>query len=97
MRLLEISGPISDGMWSYSDPYPVPRITQIPPPEWLEYPVFSQTVTMAVQSGTYLETAAHLYADRITIDQLPLERCFEVDALALWSPHGADQPKPQQR
>ncbi|HMN29099.1 MAG TPA: cyclase family protein, partial [Caldilineaceae bacterium] len=23
---------------------------------------------------------------------LPLDRCFEVDALALWIPHGADQP-----
>src|SRR5690606_25878545 len=39
MRLVEISGPIEDGMWSYGAPYPAPRIEQIPPPDWLAYPV----------------------------------------------------------
>jgi kynurenine formamidase len=91
MRIVEISGPIEDGMWSYSDPYPTPRITQIPPPAWLEYPVYSQTVTMAVQSGTYLETAAHMDPSRISIDQLPLERCYGVPAVALWIPRQADE------
>jgi kynurenine formamidase len=91
MRIIEISGPIEDGMWSYDDPYPTPSITQIPPPNWLEYPVYSQIVSFAVQSGTYLETAAHMYADRITIDQLPLERCYGVDAVTLFIARKADQ------
>jgi kynurenine formamidase len=91
MRLVELSGPIENGMWSYSDPYPTPQITEIPPPQWLAYPVFSQVVRMAVQSGTYLETAAHMYADRITIDQLPLDRCYGVNALSLWIPRQADE------
>ena len=52
MRIIDISGPIEDGMWSYDDPYPTPRITQILPPAWLAYPVYSQTVTMAVQNTT---------------------------------------------
>jgi arylformamidase len=91
MRILELSGPIEDGMWAYGDPYPTPRITQIPPPAWLDYPVYSQTVNMAVQAGTYLETAAHMYADSITIDQLPLARCYQIDALALWIPRGPDE------
>ena len=49
MRIIDISGPIEDGMWSYGEPYPAPQITQIPPPAWLDYPVYSQTVAMAVQ------------------------------------------------
>ena len=91
MRMIEISGPIEDGMWSYGAPYPTPRITQIPPPGWLAYPVYSQTVMLAVQSATYLETAAHMYLDRMTIDQLPLERCYMIDALMLWLPRQADE------
>ena len=91
MRIVEISGPIEDGMWSYGDPYPTPKITQIPPPEWLAYPVYSQTVTMAVETATYLETAAHMDQTRLPIDQLPLERCYLIDALTLWIPRQADQ------
>ena len=91
MRVIELSGPIEDGMWSYGDPYPAPSITQIPPPDWLDYPVYSQTVAMAVQSGTYLETAAHMDQSRMPIDQLPLERCYQIDAVALWIPRGANE------
>jgi arylformamidase len=91
MRIVEISGPIEDGMWSYGDPYPRTRITQIPPPAWLDYPVYSQTVTLAVQSSTYLETAAHMDRERMTIDQLPLARCYQIDALMLWVPRQADE------
>ena len=91
MRVIELSGPIEDGMWSYGDPYPAPSITQFPPPDWLDYPVYSQTVAMAVQSGTYLETAAHMDQSRMPIDQLPLERCYQIDAVALWIPRGANE------
>ncbi len=90
MRIIDISGPIEDGMWSYGDPYPAPRIQQIPPPDWLDYPVYSQTVSLAVQSGTYLETAAHLDRSRLPIDQLPLARCYMIDAVALWIPKAAN-------
>lgn len=91
MRIIDISGSIENGMWHYADPYPAPSISEIPPPEWLDYPVYSQTVSMAVQTATYLETGAHMYRDVISIDQLPLERCHGIDALMLWIPKGADQ------
>ena len=86
-RIVDISGPIEDGMWVYGDPYPTPRIEQIPPPDWLEYPVYSQTVTMAVQAGTYLETAAHMDPTALTITapatSANLGPGFDVLALAL--------------
>lgn len=91
MRIVDISGSIRDGMWAYGDPYPTPRIEQIPPPDWLQYPVYSQTVHMAVQAGTYLETSAHMDPDAMTIDELPLARCLNVDALCLYIPRGPDQ------
>lgn len=91
MPIIDISGPITHNMWSYGDPYPAPRIEQIPPPDWLDYPVYSQTVSMAVQSGTYLETAAHMDQSRMPIDQLPLERCYMIDAVALWLPRGPNE------
>ena len=90
MRIIDISGPIEDSMWSYGEPYPAPQITQIPPPDWLDYPVYSQTISMAVQSGTYLETAAHMDQRRMPIDQLPLDRCYMVDAVAFWLPRAAN-------
>lgn len=91
MRIIDISGPIEDGMWSYGDPYPAPRIEQIPAPAWLDYPVYSQSVSMAVQCGTYLETAAHMDQSRMPIDRLPLERCYMIDAVALWIPRNANE------
>lgn len=90
-RYIDISGPIEDGMWAYDAPYSAPRIEQIPPPNWLEYPVYSQTVHFAVQAGTYLETAAHMDLNAMTIDELPLDRCYMIDALHLWIPRGANQ------
>jgi kynurenine formamidase len=89
--IIEISGPIEDGMWAYDPPYPTPRIEQIPPPDWLQYPVYSQTLHFAVQAGSYLETAAHMDLSALTIDELPLDRCYRIDALRLWIPKEADQ------
>src|SRR5262245_3982208 len=89
--IIDISGPIEDGMWAYDAPYPTPHIEQIPPPDWLAYPVYSQTVTMGVQSATYLETAAHMDLNALTIDELPLDRCYRVDALYLSILRGAGQ------
>jgi kynurenine formamidase len=90
-RIIDISGAIEDGMWAYDAPYPTPHIEQIPPPDWLAYPVYSQTISLAVQSATYLETAAHMDLNALTIDELPLDRCYRVDALYLSIPRSADQ------
>jgi kynurenine formamidase len=32
-----------------------------------------------------------MYLDRITIDQVPLARCYQIDALTLWVPKQGDQ------
>ena len=76
MKIVDITGPLENGMWSYPDPYPKVEIHEIPVPEWIPYPTYSWKFTLGAQSGTYLETAAHMFRDAITIDQVPLERLF---------------------
>lgn len=83
MRVIDLSGPIRNGMWRYPDPYPAPSITEIPAPDWLDYPIYSQHVSMAVQTGTYLETAAHLDRRRPTIDRVDLASLVLVPAVVV--------------
>jgi len=74
MRLVDITGPLENGMWRYPDPYPEVRLEEIPVPEWIPYPTYSWVFTLGSQSGTYLETAAHMFRGAMSIDQVPLER-----------------------
>jgi kynurenine formamidase len=76
MGIVDITGPIENGMWSYPDPYPKVEIREIPVPDWIAYPTYSWEFSLSAQSGTYLETAAHMFQDAPTIDQVPVERFF---------------------
>jgi kynurenine formamidase len=78
-------------MWSYGPPFPEVEISSIPFPDWLNYDVFSEQVTMALQNCTYLETPAHMNADATKIDELPLERCYMVDTVVLQIPKQANE------
>ena len=74
MKLIDITGPLENGMWSYPDPYPKVHIEEIDMPDWIPYDTFSWVFTLGAQNGTYLETAAHMFRDAATIDEVPLER-----------------------
>lgn len=76
MEIIDITGPIENGMWSYPAPYPKVEIREIPVPDWIAYPTYSWQFSLGAQSGTYLETAAHMFRDATTIDQVPAERFF---------------------
>jgi kynurenine formamidase len=76
MTLIDITGPLENGMWSYPEPYPKVHIEEIAMPAWIPYDTFSWVFTMGAQSGTYLETAAHMFRDAATIDKVPLDRLF---------------------
>lgn len=69
-KVLDITGPIYEGMWTYGLPYAPFRVEQIPPVDWVAYPTYSQNVCMNVQTGTYLETGAHMFPEMRTIDRL---------------------------
>jgi arylformamidase len=88
MRLIDVSGRLENGMWGYGFPHPPVRIRQLPRRHTPGY--YSQSISMGVQSSTYVESAAHLRAEASSIDQVPLERFF-VEAVVLQMPRGADE------
>jgi arylformamidase len=96
VAIVDISGPITTGMWHYGRPYldlPVPpvKVEQIDFPEPLRGALIMDYLQMSSQTGTYLETARHVYADREAIDEVPLERAWMVPTVVLHTPKDARQ------
>jgi arylformamidase len=94
MAVIEISGPITSGMWHYGPPYldlPVPgvEIRQIDMPEPYRGGLFMEYVSMCSQTGTYLETAAHAIAGRETIETVPVARAWMIPTVVIHTPKGA--------
>jgi arylformamidase len=88
MRIIDISGPISDNMWRYPEPLPPVSVQPVPSPDWIAYPVYSHQLSLCVQAGTYLETGAHMYPDMRSIDQLTPDQCV-LDAIVVHIPRGS--------
>ncbi|MCX6375725.1 MAG: cyclase family protein, partial [Armatimonadetes bacterium] len=82
-RIVDITGPIYEGMWTYGPPYTPFRMEQVPPVDWVAYPTYTQNIAMNVQTGTYLETGAHMFPEMRTIDMLRPEDLF-LDARVLY-------------
>jgi arylformamidase len=94
MAIIDVSGPITTGMWHYGPPQldlPVPpvRVEQIDFPEPLKGQLVMDFVQMSSQTGTYLETARHVYAERESIDTVPLERSWMIPTVVLHVPSDA--------
>ncbi len=85
MKLIDLTGTIEPGMWHYPHipPVEVEMVTSI-----AEHGSEAHRFTLATISGTYLETAAHLYPGRPTIDQVSPER-FIREAVVLHMPKSA--------
>lgn len=88
MKLIDVTGALENGMWSYPEPYPKVCIEELPVPDWIPYPTYSWVFRLGSQSGTYLETAAHMFREAPTIDEVPLERMV-LDAAVLQLPDAA--------
>jgi len=71
----DISGWIHDGMWSYCPEYPGAEISELPHPAFLpeDYPVYLQKFIIGGQTGTYIETRAHVDKSAAPVSELPLE------------------------
>lgn len=93
MTIIDISGPIREGMWYYGEPYldmPVPpvRIHEVVFPPKYAGRIFTQVVEMCVQTGTYLETASHAIKGREDIDEVNLIRTWMVPTVIIHTPKG---------
>lgn len=94
MAVIDVSGPITTGMWHYGPPHldlPVPPVVieQIDFPEPLKGALIMDYLQMSSQTGTYLETARHVYAERESIDEVPIERSWMVPTVIAHTPRNA--------
>jgi kynurenine formamidase len=85
-RIIDITGPIYDGMWSYGDPFPQYHIQRIPTPAWLSFPIYSESfIGVCSQTGTYLETPAHFlgYDASYPLSRVPVDSLIDVPACVI--------------
>jgi kynurenine formamidase len=81
MRVIDITGLIHTGMWSYEKPFPNYELKPISQPEWIEYRVYMEEFRgFCSQTGTYLETPAHLlgYERSYPLLSVPVEKLVNV-------------------
>ena len=87
MKRIDIGGALRHHLWEGSTRFPLVDVRELAPIRLAPYATYAQAVSMPMQASTYLETAAHMYPERIKITDLPLERLF-TDAVVLKVPLG---------
>lgn len=85
MEILDITGEIYTGMWNYSFPFPNVTVKPLPKVEWVPYSVYAEIFEgMHSQTGTYLETPAHLLGDKsYPLIDVSLDRTVNIPASVL--------------
>ena len=78
MRIIDITGWIYNGMWQYCPGYPGARITECERPPFIppDKEVYCQKFEIGGQSGTYIETEAHVNRNAAPVVDIPLEELF---------------------
>ena len=64
MSVIDITGPIQEGMWNYEHPFPLFKLKKLPKVEWLDNDIFCEIFEgLHSQTGTYIETPAHFFGN----------------------------------
>jgi len=75
MRVIDISGPIQNGMWNYEYPFPKFELKKLPKVEWLKNEIYCEIFEgLHSQTGTYIETPAHFLGN---------DKCYLINDIAL--------------
>lgn len=84
MKIIDASGPIYEKMWSYGDPFPKFRLTDIAEPDWVEgfSPKSQKFEGFCMITGTYIDGPAHAYGlqKSYPMSDIPIEKLFDKDA-----------------
>ena len=86
MKIYDITGKISRGIWSYGEPFPDYDPRPLPQPEWVETRVWCDIFDgMNSQTGTYLETPAHLLGPEksYNLEAVDVARLVDIPAVHL--------------
>lgn len=86
--MIDITGKIYNGMWNYEEPFPRVHVRPLPQVDWVETRVYCEIFDgLHSQTGTYLETPAHLLGDRsYMLEDVDIARITNVDAVVLKLP-----------
>jgi len=75
-RVIEISGPITHGMWDYNSldlgGATLPAVSVTPRASIPQYGFDAHEITVSTLTATYTETAAHMIEGAPTLDQVPI-------------------------
>ncbi|MGM0366490.1 MAG: cyclase family protein [Actinomycetota bacterium] len=84
MGIIDASGPIYEGMWSYGEPFPEFRVVDIKEPDWVEgfSPKSQAFEGFCMLTGTYIDGPSHAYGlqKSYPMSDIPIEKLFDVDA-----------------
>ncbi|MDD3777007.1 MAG: cyclase family protein [Actinomycetota bacterium] len=86
MKLIDASGPLYEGMWSYGTPYPDYRLKQLENPGWVDFKASSQEfIGLSTATGTYIDGPSHALGlkNADPMHKIPLDKLFDVDAYVL--------------
>lgn len=86
MKIHDITGKISKGIWSYGFPFPDFDMRPLPQPEWVQTRVWCDIFDgMNSQTGTYLETPAHFLGPEksYNLDEVDVARLVDIPAVLL--------------
>ncbi|MBN2073533.1 MAG: cyclase family protein [Actinobacteria bacterium] len=86
MKIIDASGPIYEGMWSYGPPFPEFKLVEIESPEWVDFTAYSQAFEgFCMLTGTYISGPGHALGLKKAepMHKTPLEKLFDVDAYVL--------------
>ena len=86
MRVIDITGTISNGMWTYGPPWPQARVERICQPEWVPWHINAWQFTFPGQCGTYLQTGLHFNDNDRPLIDVPVEELVNRDAVVLRIP-----------
>jgi kynurenine formamidase len=77
-QIRDISGWIYSGMWQYCPEYPGAVVEELAHPAFLpsDYPVYLQKFIIGGQTGTYVETRAHVDNSAEPVTALPLSEFY---------------------
>ena len=84
-RIIDITGELYSGMWSYGSPFPALNIKPLAEVEWVKYDIYAEVFEgLNSQSGTYLETPAHLLGEAsYPLIDVPVDKLVDIPCVVL--------------
>ncbi|HBN85294.1 MAG TPA: hypothetical protein DDZ89_15795 [Clostridiales bacterium] len=85
-KIIDITGPIYDGMWNYDPPFPKFQMKPLPEVPWVKDRVYCEIFNgLHSQTGTYLETPAHFFGNdkSYLITDIEPESLYEMDCFII--------------